>query len=130
MAEAHLETSCLGLALDRSGTLRGVYPIGENPIERPRDLNTAEVVTLHELITTPPVINSQLQRLTKKQSYVLAVTLASSLLQLHTSPWLTFRLSKNDIFFLHAENTSSPIVDVQRPYVRQTYASCSDPQQG
>lgn len=58
-------------------------------------------------------------RLTSQERYKVASVLASSVLQLQTTPWLNKRLSKDSIFFYHdGDNT---IVD--QPYISHSFPS-------
>jgi hypothetical protein len=78
--------------------------------------DTRETVTLESLLMRPapgqpwtPCIV-----LSRQERYFIALTLASSLLQLHATPWLATRWSKKDILFLR-NGPDSIIVD--QPYI-------------
>ena len=58
-------------------------------------------------------------RLTRQQRYKLASVLASSLLQLQTTPWLTDKLNKTNILFFRQGST----VVVEHPYIQHTFPS-------
>jgi hypothetical protein len=63
-------------------------------------------------------------KLTFKESCALAVILTSSLLQLHSTPWLRPKLCADDIIFLQTRlNDSASRVHVEQPYVAQRYSS-------
>ena len=74
-------------------------------------------------------------RVSKKERLVLAVNLASSLLQLHATPWLSERWTKSDIVFLPPDKNStenpvshsSRLFNADEPYVSQTFMSCHLP---
>ncbi|KAH0545416.1 hypothetical protein FGG08_000557 [Glutinoglossum americanum] len=61
--------------------------------------------------------------LSRLERLAVAVTLASSLLLLHTTPWLSERWSKRDILFLRANEGSSGPVIFERPYVSRDATS-------
>jgi len=58
-------------------------------------------------------------RLTRHERYKVASILASSLLQLQSTPWLAERMEKNNIFFCRQDNR----VFVDRPYIRHSFPS-------
>jgi hypothetical protein len=58
-------------------------------------------------------------RLSRQKRYKVACTLASSLLQLQTTPWLSGTLTKNDVFFYHQGNE----VLVEQPYISHSFHS-------
>jgi hypothetical protein len=85
--------------------------------------DVVSTVTLRELIATPSPASEQ-PKLTFKESCALAVILTSSLLQLHSTPWLGHQLSASDIIFLQTHPGDSALrVHVEHPYVAQTYSS-------
>jgi hypothetical protein len=54
------------------------------------------------------------------ERYQLSVTLASAVLQLHTTPWLQSSWSKNDIYFIKGgEPSFADHLYVQKPTVTQ-----------
>lgn len=60
---------------------------------------------------------------------MLAITLASSLLQLYNTPWLSESWSKKDIVFLSEDVTSKRPVNIQKPYVTARFGpSAPNPQ--
>jgi hypothetical protein len=63
-------------------------------------------------------------RLTRHERYKVASILASSLLQLQSTPWLAERMEKNNIFFCRQENR----VFVDRPYIRHCFPSLKSSQ--
>ncbi|KAE9366234.1 hypothetical protein N431DRAFT_351599 [Stipitochalara longipes BDJ] len=58
-------------------------------------------------------------RLTRHERYKVASILASSLLQLQSTPWLAEKMEKNNIFFCKQDNK----VFVDRPYIRHSFPS-------
>jgi hypothetical protein len=61
--------------------------------------------------------SQQKNHLTRRFRYGLALTIASSFLQLHSSPWLTSRWSSDDILF---ENVNGK-VDLSSPRIRAAF---------
>lgn len=78
--------------------------------------NTQEAISLADLLKKDSPIT-----LTRKQRYSIALTIASSHLQLHSTPWIASHWLKTDIFF-HLSN-DGPILD--QPYVSQYFTSAS-----
>jgi hypothetical protein len=70
-----------------------------------------------DLISLDTLLNRS--KLTRKQRYRLAVVLASSIVQLQTTPWLTEKLAKNNIFFYQTEYG----VVADQPYIRHAFPS-------
>ncbi|RYP13602.1 hypothetical protein DL765_006803 [Monosporascus sp. GIB2] len=110
----HQNSSCFGLCLDLQGMLRGIYQGTKQNSSAAGDL-----ITLEELLTSPKC--KQWGQLTDEDRYTLAVTIASSFLQLHKTPWLGERWSERDIVFLEKMDDRRHVVDVRRPFVTQTY---------
>lgn len=112
--QLHKSSPCIGFSLNsRSKLLRGVYPI-EPPLEK-REIS-CQVVSLEDLFNKPPVINGRPAKLSKKERYSLAVTLASSALQLNSTPWFPDQWSAKDILF-HRTSTGPRLIDIDHPYV-------------
>ncbi|CAG8953277.1 hypothetical protein HYFRA_00003484 [Hymenoscyphus fraxineus] len=61
--------------------------------------------------------------LTRRDRYRLSLVLASSLLQLQTTPWLTEKLEKKDIFFECYDEK----IETTHPYVKQFFSSTKVP---
>jgi hypothetical protein len=72
-----------------------------------------ELIGLRKLLATDGDI-----RLTRQKRYRIACILASSLLQLQTTPWLRGNLTKNDIFY---HQGSEVLVD--QPYISHSFLS-------
>lgn len=68
---------------------------------------------------------SSLEKLTRVHCYDLAVTLSSSLLQLHATPWLTSRLSKHDIVFPDTFSDKIP-AQIIHPYIAHACSAACD----
>jgi hypothetical protein len=75
-------------------------------------LASVEVISLGKLLATDWHV-----RLARQKRYKVACILASSLLQLQTTPWLSENLTKNDIFFYH--QGSDVLVD--QPYISHSF---------
>jgi hypothetical protein len=73
-----------------------------------------ELISLRRLLVTDGDV-----RLTRQKRYKVACILASSLLQLQTTPWLRGNLTKNNIFFYH--QGSEVLVD--QPYISHSFLS-------
>lgn len=114
--QLHKSSQCIGFSLDsKSKLLRGVYPV-DTPIERP---TSCQLITLEELLTKPPLVNGRPAKLSKKERYYLSITLASSALQLNSTPWLSDQWTAKDIYF-HQTAVGPRPVDVDHPYVTST----------
>ena len=75
---------------------------------------TSGLISLEGLLS-----NNNRMKLTRKQRFRLALVLASSMLQLQTTPWLTDPLDKEQIFFYR--NGSEILAD--EPYIRHSFPS-------
>ncbi|KAF2115033.1 hypothetical protein BDV96DRAFT_91523 [Lophiotrema nucula] len=111
----HKSSPCIGFSFDSQKCLRGVYPV-DLPAEKPAlSKGDGAIVTLEELLATPLSVNGRPLKLSKKERYALAVTLASSTLQLNSTPWFPDDIKAKDILF---HRTTGPrLVDIDHPYV-------------
>jgi hypothetical protein len=107
-----MPASRLGFSLDSKSKLRGAYLIDSTDTVVP----SAEVLTLEDLLDRPPVVDGRRAKLTKKERYSLALTLASSVLYLNSTPWLADQWSAKMILF-HRTTASVRPVDIDRPHV-------------
>jgi len=82
--------------------------------EEVTDSGSLEVISLERLLA----IDGHL-RLTRQKRYKVACILASSLLQLQTTPWLSGNLNKNNILFYH--QGSEVLID--QPYICHSFPS-------
>jgi hypothetical protein len=113
-----IRVPCIGFSLDeKSQKLRGAYPVTPR---NEKAVGGQGLVSLDELLTHPPVVNGRPAKLTKRERYSLAVTLASSTLQLNATPWFNDQWSKKDIVFHRTSNGTRP-VDIEHPYVTQHF---------
>jgi hypothetical protein len=111
------ETGCLGFCLDSQGRLRGLYPVEK------KHYMCEGVVTLEELLSaSPPIVNNKLAKLSLGNRYLLAVTPASSFLQLHATPWIRPEWTRKYVIFREIDDTSGHIIDFQRPEDRGSQA--------
>jgi hypothetical protein len=112
--QLHKSSPCIGFSLNsKSKLLRGVYPI-DAPDEKL--VVSGHVITLEDLLNKPPVVNGRPAKLSKKERYCLAVTLASSALQLNSTPWFPDQWSAKDILF-HKTSAGPRQIDIDHPYV-------------
>ncbi|KAH7122606.1 hypothetical protein B0J11DRAFT_437222, partial [Dendryphion nanum] len=112
--QLHKTSSYIGLSLDSKNILRGIYPI--KPASDKQYVAPSEVITLEDLLRHPPTINGRPAKLSKKERYSLAVTLASSALQLASTPWLHDQWSGKDIVF-YKTSSGTRLVDIEHPYI-------------
>jgi hypothetical protein len=110
--QLYKSASIIGFSLDSKSKLRGGYSI--DPVET--YTSSTELVTLENLLDHPPVLNGRRSKLSKKERYSLALTLASSVLYLNSTPWLANEWTIRDILFQRTPNTTRSI-DFERPYV-------------
>ncbi|KAF2497515.1 hypothetical protein BU16DRAFT_316252 [Lophium mytilinum] len=121
-------TTCPRFYLDHDGKLKGIFGAPKR-----LTVHDSNFMTLDELIRDGAIPGTQ--KLTKEEGYLLAVTLSSSLLQLHSTPWLRSRWSKRDISFLKLtqsqKDNGGNLVQVRYPYVTQEWSpqdlSAQDP---
>jgi hypothetical protein len=110
------QRDCLGFVLDENLKFRGTYTVD-------RDLRVEidqNCTSLEELLSHTPKSINRSTALNKRESLCLAVNLASSLLQLHTTPWLPENWCNKSIYF------SRP-VNVQQPYVMIKFGKSPTP---
>jgi len=112
--------STIGFSLDKKNKLRGAYRIDATEAYVP----TAESVSLESLLEQPPVVNGRRSKLSMKERYSLALTLASSVLYLNSTPWLASEWTARDILFHRTSNTLRPI-DIERPYLSPIIEECT-----
>jgi hypothetical protein len=115
-----MHASRLGFSLDSKNKLRGAYSIDSSETHVP----SAEVLTLEDLLDRPPMVGGRRAKLSKKERYSLALTLASSVLYLNSTPWLNDQWAAKDIYF-HRTTTSARPIDVDRPHVSPALVALS-----
>jgi hypothetical protein len=111
--QLYKSSPCIGFSFDTKSKLRGAYPVNTTSEKR---VDSSEFVTLEELLNRPPVVNGRPAKLSKKERYSLALTLASSTLQLNATPWFPDLWEAKDILF-HRIYSGHRLVDVDHPYV-------------
>lgn len=114
--------ACLGVLIDGSNRRYRVWPLGTPP---PASELTG-LLSLESLLTQPGALK-------KKDRLILGVQLASTVMQLHTTEWLSENWGKKDILF-HQEITRgkgggvvniSPVI--RKPLVRRVFAPPGPP---
>ena len=117
----------LGYLRDAQDRRHAFYP----SIHPTRFSQKAGTVTLASLLAKPTCRTSRnatnlvSMSLSRLERYFIAVTLASSLLQLYSSPWIRETWSKHDIHFLIAEDGSPRPLLVNKPYITRNFTSYS-----
>ncbi|KAJ8118279.1 hypothetical protein OPT61_g723 [Boeremia exigua] len=104
--------SCIGLSLDTKKRLRGVYTI--DTAEKPSPVS--DMISLDDLLARRPAVDGKRIKLSKRERYSLALTLASSVLYLNSTPWLTSQWASKHIRF-HQASTAPNSVDINHPYL-------------
>ncbi|OCK77570.1 hypothetical protein K432DRAFT_303930, partial [Lepidopterella palustris CBS 459.81] len=104
--------TCLGF-LEEDDVRFMLYPTALS--ESSRDMDT---ITLGALLQDPD------QSFTRRQRYSLALTLASSYLQLGSTPWLNAPLHKDDIIMLRRASEPNFTFSDQT-YICRNFSSCS-----
>ncbi|OAG05678.1 uncharacterized protein CC84DRAFT_1186852 [Paraphaeosphaeria sporulosa] len=109
----HKSSPCIGFSFDTKSRLRGAYTV--DTLTR-KQVAPSELLTLEQLLDQPPTIKGRVVKLSKKERYSLALTLASSTLQLNATPWFKDQWCAKDVFF-HQTESGPRLVDIDRPYV-------------
>ncbi|KAF5020851.1 hypothetical protein F66182_7106 [Fusarium sp. NRRL 66182] len=100
-----------GFELNPGGKLRGAYQALGRSV-----LMGESCVSLEEVLFPAPEVKGW-RPFTEEDRYLLAITIASSLLQLHVTPWLTGYWSKRNILFSKHADKQQINVDVLHPFV-------------
>ena len=107
----HKSSPCIGFSFDTRSKLRGAYTV-DTASEK---VAPSEFLSLERLLDRPPAVNGRPAKLSRKERMRLALTLASSTLQLNATPWFKDQWRAKDILF---HQTSGPrLVDIDRPYI-------------
>lgn len=105
---------CLGLLKDNENQY-SVFPI----LKPQAGADVQELTTLEAILSkTFPVT------LTRRERYFIALALASSHLQLHTTPWLGCQWKKNDVFVIRDMNNPSQIL-IEQLYISRNFVPSS-----
>jgi hypothetical protein len=122
----HSSAPCIEFCLDKDGKLCGGYPLDDsNTTTKANSLTKSsgvEMISLEDLLHPHALPGRGFRPLSKRQRYQLAVNLASSTLQLYSTPWFKDEWTKKDILFRRLDS-GTHIVDIDQPYV--THA-CAD----
>lgn len=110
--QLHSNNSCIGLSLDAKNRLRGVYTL--DTIEKSTPIT--DVVSLDSLLDRRTAAHGRRAKLSKKERYSLALTLASSVLYLNSTPWLANQWAAKDIKF-HQTIDATTCIDIEHPYL-------------
>jgi hypothetical protein len=87
---------CMGYLLDGLKRKHGIFPVDLPPISSSHE--QWATYSLRDVLTKSTTIN---RRLTQHDKLRVAVDLASSVLQLYKTPWLSEDWGKDDVFFIH-----------------------------
>lgn len=104
-----------GFCVDSCGRLYGTH----EPSSK-LHCQVDDLITLDDLLARTSEVKRR-RPLNDEQRYLLAVTLASSLLQLHTTPWLGGSWCKQHILFPEVLEGDFTAIDVRNPVVLQSY---------
>lgn len=107
---------CFGYLCDEENHRHEFVELDENS----QTTSKTQSVSLEELLGN--------RRLNRRQRHIIATILASSLLQLGTTPWMTQKMEKGSIFF----NQHDSKVDLEHPYIKHSFPSakrCSPTQE-
>ena len=107
--------SRIGFSLDTSMRLRGAYTV--DAAKKPTPVS--DLVTLEDLLDQRLTVNGRRAKLSKRERYSLALTLASSVLYLNSTPWLTSQWAARDIQF-YQSSTAVNVIDIEHPYLAPT----------
>jgi hypothetical protein len=112
------------LCLDHNQRLCGGYPTARPAIHGQQERNGSS--TSLEAVLSSSSASTRSRPFSSKQAYVLGLTVASSFLQLRATPWLCGSWRANNVLFIN--ETTANTIDFDKPYIRQTYSSSSQPQ--
>jgi hypothetical protein len=87
-----------------------------SPLESQGVTDIRDTVSLETLLCKDSKIT-----LTRRQRYLIALTLSSSHLQLYSTPWISSQWSKKDILFLRDSNSPDKIL-LDQPYISRNFA--------
>ncbi|KAF7953028.1 hypothetical protein EAE96_006250 [Botrytis aclada] len=115
---------CFGFVVDEARKLKGTFEVLRWHKSFP-----SSILNLGDLLKrisgpTLSVVPTSSTTLFKLERITLGVNLASSLLQLHATPWFNERWNKSEILFLSdRSNPSMRPVDIEHPLLALSYAS-------
>jgi hypothetical protein len=112
---------CMGYLLDNLKRKHGIYPLDLPPISSAHEQWAA--YSLRDVLTKSTTIN---RRLTQHDKLRVAVDLASSVLQLYKTPWLSEHWGKDDVFFIH--RPGAPLASIySHAFVSRTFSTQHTP---
>ena len=117
ITQAWKATGSTKLYLSGRGRLSGCHHDSAMNIRRAHHLVSSDFVSLEQVLTN----------LKLKQRMVLSFVLASSLLQLHNTPWLATLLAKDTVYFQRAKSNILGF-DVDHPFARHTFTLNTTPE--
>jgi hypothetical protein len=125
-----IDNLCTAMQRAQQGQLRLGFLLDEHnrryefrPVDRQKTISTArEIVTLESLLrrdgnASRDSTGEERIILSRRERLVVAVVLSSSLLQLHSTPWLNDHWSKKNIFFLRSNPGSPSPIILERLYI-------------
>lgn len=105
-------SACLGFLQDGRNIRHGLYRSFKQHLRQSQESKATLYAALHK--------QTGLQAMSRQERFTIAATLASSLLQLHSTPWLHDRWTKTDIMLNHDESLGRIIPD---PLLRAEFRS-------
>ena len=98
-----------------------LHPMSDQRLPgEPFETATLESLLRHKSEDGKPTSTDGHDTLTRQERLTIAAVLASSVLQLHSTPWLTDSWTKRDILFLRASDESRrPLIEY--PYISQSF---------
>lgn len=120
--------SCYGFIIDKERKLKGPYNTAEWHKSLSSKILTLDVLLRRAAQPVQSIGPLDSGTLFKVDRIKLAVNLASTLLQLHGTPWVQERWSKRDILFFasHSDGITDPRqrpVDIDHPLLNQRFSS-------
>lgn len=94
------------------------------PLEKPPTHDPRDVITLESILLRTPREQAieHCVVLSRQERYNIALTLASSFLQLHSTPWLPPQWTKKDIQFIKLSDNT---ISIDHPYISRESAPIS-----
>jgi hypothetical protein len=97
------------------------YRFALSPLDSQGTGDIRDTISLEQLLSKDSIIT-----LTRRQRYFIAVTLASSHLQLQSTPWIGSQWSKRDILFPR-DSTDPNKIRLDQPYISRSFAPMPSP---
>ncbi|THZ56709.1 hypothetical protein D6C86_07676 [Aureobasidium pullulans] len=117
--EGSQSQKCIGFCLDHQEQLLGNYPLSQ-ALQNGHNHCSGPSKSLKDIISSHIITSRRRKPFTSFQACHLGLTIASSFLQLGTTPWLCGQWRAEDVYFIQ-QATAPKTLDVQRPFIRQTY---------